>query len=108
MNHILQNVKSGFANMKELVGIFLSVDHDSDDGYSVYINSEDAEISQIAQELKNIEEKQESSRLSLFANKSEKKVSKKKLNSEPSSKNSSSQKIISSKKHIRDDKEPEK
>lgn len=72
MNHILQNVKSGFANMKELVGLFLSVDENSD-GYDRYINGNDMELSQIARELKTSEEKQETRIFSFFTDKSQSK-----------------------------------
>lgn len=54
---VLQNVKLGFDNFKELFKIFL--ENTNDDGsYDIYINSEDAEIAGIAQELKNAEQNQ--------------------------------------------------
>lgn len=81
MNHILQNMKSGFANMKELFGIFLSNDDNNEDGYDIYINSEDLDVSKTAQELKEIEQEQETKRLSLFNSFAIKKTTKKKLKS---------------------------
>lgn len=111
MNHILQNVKSGFANMSELFGIFLSVDENSD-GYDLYINGKDAELSQIAEELKVAEEQQESNRLSLFTTKKQKtsdtKVAKKNFKSSPSAKGTSVTKNVSKNEHIREGIEPEK
>lgn len=112
MNHILQNVKSGFANMSELFGIFLSVDENSD-GYDLYINSKDVELSQIAEELKLAEEQQESKRLSLFTAKKQRtssnaKVAKKNFKSSPSAKSTSVIENVSKNEHIREGIEPEK
>lgn len=109
MNHILQNVKSGFANMKELVGIFLNVDENSD-GYDRYINGNDIELSQIAGELKCIEQQQESKRFSLLSDKQPKRSTrstKKNFKSSPSAKGKSSHKKISNDEHIREGIEPE-
>lgn len=82
MNSLLQNVKSGFANIKELFGIFLSDENNQKDDYDLYIKSEDLDISQTAQELKTLEEQQESDRLSIFIDKNTKKerTSKKSVN----------------------------
>ena len=66
MNSLLQNVKSGFASIKELFGIFLSDEKDETNNYDLYINSSDSSLSQTAQELKTLEEEQETKRLSLF------------------------------------------
>lgn len=112
MSHILQNVKSGFANMSELLGIFLSID-ENNDGYDLYINSEDTELSQIAEELKMVEEQQESNRLSLFTAKKQRtnsnaKTTKKNFKSNPLVKSSPSIKNISKDEHIREGIEPEK
>ena len=109
MSHILQNVKSGFANMKELFGIFISVDENSD-GYDLYINSKDTELSQIAGELKSIELQQESKRFSILADKQPKRstrTTKKNFKSSPSDKNGASHKKISNDEHIREGIEPE-
>lgn len=106
MNHILQNVKSGFANMKELFGIFISVDENSD-GYDLYINNKDTELSQIAGELKCIEQQQESKRFSLLSDKQPKRSTKKNFKSSPSTKGKSSHKKISNDEHIREGIEPE-
>ena len=65
MSNIIQNMKSGFANMKELFGIMLS-DDTNEDNYDLYINGQDTALAQTAQELKDIEEEQEKKRLSLF------------------------------------------
>ena len=85
MNHILQNVKSGFANMKELFGIFISVDENSD-GYDLYINSKDTELSQPKRSTKS---------------------TKKNYKSNPSATSKSSHKKISNDEHIREGIEPE-
>ncbi|MCI8362062.1 MAG: hypothetical protein HFJ41_02810 [Clostridia bacterium] len=109
MNHILQNVKSGFANMKELFGIFISVDENSD-GYDLYINSKDTELSQIAKVLKDSEEKQEAKRFSVFTDKQPKrntKSTKKNFKSSPSDQGKASHKKISNDEHIREGIEPE-
>lgn len=109
MNHILQNVKSGFANMKELVGIFLSVNENSD-GYDVYINGNDVELSKIAKVLKDSEEKQESQISSFFADRHQRKSrknTKKNFKSSPSTKNNSLHQEVSNNEHIREGIEPE-
>lgn len=81
MNHILQNVKLGFDNMKELFGIFLSNDDYSENNYDLYINSADLNIAKTAQELKKIEEIQESKRLSILGSISKKRNNKKQSDS---------------------------
>ena len=109
MNHILQNVKSGFANMTEIFGIFLSVNDDSD-GYDLYINSKDPELSQTARVLKDSEEKQEAKRFSIFTDSRPKRSTrstKKNFKSSPSAKGKSSHKKISNDEHIREGIEPE-
>ena len=70
-------MKSGFANIKELFGIILSVD-DTNEGYDLYINSKDSNISETAQLLKNIEQEQEQNRYVSFFTSKVKKDSKKK------------------------------
>ncbi len=109
MNHILQNVKSGFANMRELVGIFLSVNENSD-GYDVYINGNDVELSKIAKVLKDSEEKQESQTYSFFADSHQRKSrknTKKNFKSSTSTKNNSLHQEVSNNEHIRRGIEPE-
>ncbi len=54
---LLQNVKSGFANFKDLFKIFL--ENSDEDNYDIYINGSDLETSKIAQELLNAEQSQE-------------------------------------------------
>lgn len=66
MNNIIQNMKSGFANIKELFGIILS-DYNDNEGYDLYISSTDVDIAQTAQMLQNIEKEQEQKRFSLFS-----------------------------------------
>lgn len=66
MNNIIQNMKSGFASIKELFGIILSDDNDTE-GYDLYINSTNVDIAQTAQMLQNIENEQEQKRFSLFS-----------------------------------------
>ena len=78
MSNIIQNVKSGFANIKELFGIILSDEHNNE-GYDLYINSSDEDISKIAQTLKKLEEEQESKRFAILVAKQPKKSTKKKL-----------------------------
>ncbi len=112
MSHILQNVKSGFANMSELFGIFLRVDENSD-SYDLYINGKDTELSQIAEELKVVEEQQESNRLSLFTARKQRtssntKVAKKNFKSNPSAKGTSVIENVSKNERIREEIEPEK
>ena len=74
--NILQNVKSGFANFKELFGILLSDEKEEENNYDLYINGDDRSLALVAKELKEIEEEQETKRLSLFGikNKVEKKT----------------------------------
>ena len=117
MNNLLQNMKSGFANVKELFGIFLSDDDDIVDSYDMYINSNDRGLSETAKQLKIIEQEQENNRLDLLELKSkskkivQKKELKKNLKSEteikPTKSNRSSQKKRTGDDHIKD-KQPEK
>ena len=111
MNHILQNMKSGFANMKELFGIFLSVD-ETRSVFDLYINGNDTELSQIAIVLKDSEEKQETKRFSFFNDKpssnTSRKSSKKNFKPNTSTKNNSSHTKISNDDHIRKGIEPER
>lgn len=51
--------------MKELFGIMLS-DDTNENNYDLYINGQNSTLAKTAQELKEIEEEQESKRLSLF------------------------------------------
>lgn len=91
---IVQNLKSGFANFKETLGILLSVDENSE-GYDLYIKSNNEELSHTAQVLKNIEQEQEQKRFSLFANAPKVNRIKKKIESiEPSNNNSVTKKNI--------------
>lgn len=106
MSNIIQNMKSGFANIKELFGIILS-DDTNNQGYDLYINSSDEGISETAQMLKQLEEEQESKRFSIFSTKQPKKDSKKKFKSDVEKKQSS-RNIISSDVHLLEDIEPEK
>lgn len=106
MSNIIQNVKSGFANIKELFGIILS-DDTNNEGYDLYINSSDENIAETAQMLKQLEEEQESKRFSIFSTKQPKKDSKKKFKS-VIEKNDSSQNIISSDVRLLENIEPEK
>ena len=117
MNHIFQNMKSGFANMKELFGIFLSVDDYSDDDcYSKYINSNDSNLSKQASLLKEDEINRDNRLSNVFTTKRRKKESsiKKKINidetsidNETSSERIASHKNISSDVHTRKGTEPE-
>lgn len=54
--NLLQNMKSGFANFKDLFKIFLENNEEND--YNIYINSSDFELSKTAQELFNAEQSQ--------------------------------------------------
>lgn len=62
---ILQNVKLGFANIKELLGIIVG-DDTNNEGYDLYIKSEDPEIANTAKNLKEAEEIQEANRFSIL------------------------------------------
>lgn len=106
MSNIIQNVKSGFANIKELFGIILS-DDENNEGYDLYINSADKNISETAQMLKHLEEEQESKRFSIFSPKQQKKDSKKNFKSDME-KNELSQNIVSNDTHLLENIEPEK
>lgn len=105
MSNIIQNVKSGFANIKELLGIFLN-DDANNEGYDLYINSSNETLSQTAQLLKQLEEKQESERFSIFNSKQQKKDSKKNFKTKLEKKGASPN-TISSDVHLLE-KEPEK
>ena len=48
MINIIQNMKSGFANMKELFGIMLS-DDTNENNYDLYINGQNATLAKTAQ-----------------------------------------------------------
>lgn len=64
---IFQNLKSGFANIKELLSTMLGDETSGiENNYDVYINSRDVAIARTARELKQIEEEQETKRLSIF------------------------------------------
>lgn len=77
MKTILQSVKSGFSNIKEIFEIFLS-DNDNNEGYDLYINSSDQDIAKTAKLLQILEPEQEQKRFSLFStNKESKKEIKK-------------------------------
>lgn len=77
MKTILQSVKSGFSNIKEIFEIFLS-DNDNNEGYDLYINSSDQDIAKTAKLLQILEPEQEQKRFSLFStNKDSKKEIKK-------------------------------
>ena len=96
MNNLLQNMKSGFANVKELFGIFLSDDGDTVDTYDLYINSSDRSLAETAKQLKILEEEQEANRLTLFGSK-EKTISKKRPSSKDLKKNLKSEtKVVNS------------
>ncbi len=88
----MQNVKTGLANIKEILGIMLS-DDTSNDGYDFYINSNDAGISETAKLLKSLETQQEEKRFTVSSSKPAKGSTKKK--SKPiNSKSLTSQNII--------------
>ena len=108
MSNFIQNVKSGFANMKELLGIILS-DDTNNDGYDLYINSTDTNLAKTAQLLKQLEEEQESKRFSLFT-KTQKKDSKKNFKTVTTNiqKKESSQNKVLSDVHLLENIEPEK
>lgn len=78
MNNIIQNAKSGFANIKELFKMITSTDDLSHETYDIYINSTDTAIAETAKILKEIERDQEEKRLSIFLEKvTKKRISKK-------------------------------
>lgn len=93
--------------MKELFGILLS-DDNNNEGYDLYINSKNEDISETAQILKNIEKEQETKRLSFFNVKLKKEPKKKFKSVTTSEKNESSQNTISSDVHLYKNTEPEK
>ena len=47
MNKILQNMKSGFDNIKELIGILINDEADTA-GYDIYMNSNDKDLAKTA------------------------------------------------------------
>lgn len=102
MSNIIQNVKSGFATLKELFGIFLNDDANIE-GYDIYINSSNKDLSETAQVLKQLEEEQETKRFSFLNSKPSKKNFKSNLE-----KNKASPNAISSDIHILENMEPEK
>ena len=106
MSNIIQNVKSGFANIKEILGIILN-DDANNEGYDLYINSSNENISRTAQVLKQLEEKQESERFSIFSSKQQKKISKKNFKTKLE-KNGASPNTISNDVHLLENIEPEK
>lgn len=109
MSNIIQNVKLGFANIIEVVNIFISDDTNDSEGYDLYINGKDEEIAEKARELKQIEKQQENARISMFEFKPKTKPnsnSKKKYESTNVTKKESSRRITSDVKIL--DKEPEK
>lgn len=72
----IQNLKSGFVNMKELFKVMLSDDSTKEiDSYDLYINGKDQTIAKTAEALKAIEEMQEANRMSFFGMKLKKKTS---------------------------------
>lgn len=109
MNKIIQNMKSGFANIKATIEIMLSVDNSSEN-YDIYINSKNEDISQTAILLKNFEEEQESKRLSIFSFNigKEKKTSKINFKSETHNNTKSPQNMISRDHLIDNQIEPDK
>lgn len=111
MSNIIQNVKLGFANIIEVVNIFISDDTNDSEGYDLYINGKDEEIAKKARELQQIEKQQENARISMFEFKPKAKTksnsnSKKKYESTNVTKKESSRRITSDEKIL--DKEPEK
>lgn len=68
MKTILQSVKSGFSNIKEIFETFLS-DNDNNEGYDLYINSSDQDIAKTAKLLQILEPEQEQKRFLLFSSK---------------------------------------
>ena len=71
----IQNLKSGFVNMKELFKVMLSDDSTKEiDSYDLYINGKDQTIAKTAEALKAIEEMQEANRMSFFGLKLKKKT----------------------------------
>ena len=63
----MQNLKSSFANMKELLKVMLSDDSTKEiNNYDLYINGKDQVVAETAKRLKTIEEMQEEKRMSFF------------------------------------------
>lgn len=77
MNKIIQNIKTGFDNVRELIGIFIN-DESNDQGYNIYLNSENVELAKTAMLLQSLESEQEEKRFSLFKTKVSKKTQVKK------------------------------
>lgn len=73
MNKIMQNIKSGFGNIKELIGIFIDDEDSNQEGYDIYMNSSDMELAHTAMLLQSLEHEQEKKRFSLFKTKESKK-----------------------------------
>ena len=65
MNKLIQNMKMGFDNIKELIGIFIN-DESNDQDYNIYLNSENSELAKTAMLLQSLEHEQEEKRFSLF------------------------------------------
>ncbi len=66
MNKIIQNMKSGFDNIRELIGVFIDAESSNPESYDIYMNSSDIELAQTAMLLQNLEHEQEEKRFSLF------------------------------------------
>lgn len=73
MNKIIQNMKLGFDNIKELIGIFIDDESSNPEGYDTYMNSSNTELAQTAMLLQSLEYEQEEKRFSLFKTKEAKK-----------------------------------
>ena len=66
--------------MKELLCVLINDDVENKNDYDSYINGDDRSLAETAQQLKDLEEKQEAKRLTLFNINSIKKSSDKKEN----------------------------
>ncbi len=73
MNKIIQNMKSGFDNIRELIELFIDDGNSNQEGYNIYMNSSDIELAQTAKILQSLEYEQEQKRFSLFKTKEPKK-----------------------------------
>ncbi len=69
-------MKSGFDNIKELIGILINDEADTA-GYDIYMNSNDKDLAKTAMLLQSLEYEQEEKRFSLFKPKEIKKTVKK-------------------------------
>ena len=68
MNNFVKTVKAGFTNIKELFCVLLNDDeNENKNNYDSYINGNDKSLAKTAQQLKDLEEKQEAKRLTLFS-----------------------------------------